>query len=168
MDESADGVTDATGRGAPQTASDRMRRATRVLTLTTLAGLAAELAYSRHWGSLEQRIPWACVAIVAVALWLVSPVRSAAGLTAARALIIAVFLASLFGVWEHIKANHDAGPLDFKYATTWHTFSGARQWWMAISGGVGPAPPLVPLAMVLAAALVWICTLGQVPRPRRA
>ena len=46
---------------------------------------------------------------------------------------------------EHQRAAFRAGgALDQRTAATWETTPATTRWWMALSGGVGPAPPLAP------------------------
>ena len=84
------------------------------------AGLLVELAFLRHWSSAAELIVWPALAVVAV---------------------------GLAGMWFHVSENLVAGPLDRAYATTWDTLSSANQWFLAITGGVGPAPALAPGSM---------------------
>lgn len=151
--------------GADRSALRTVHRS--LLTLAAVLGLGVlvELATARHWHGPEQLIAWAALALVAVGVALLA--RPTAALhRAGRILLAAVAGASLFGVWEHLGANLDAGPLDFRYATTWSDLPVARQWWLAVSGGVGASPPLVPLVLALVVALVLLADLtrrAQVP-----
>ena len=70
---------------------------------------------------------------------------------------------SAFGIFEHVKANYDAGPLDRRYAARWETMSEPSRWWTAASGGVGPSPPLAPAVMAQAALCLALATAGRRP-----
>ena len=73
-----------------------------------------------------------------------------------RLIAVAVIAMAAFGIWEHIRANYNAGPLDFRYADHWATMSAADRWWKAATKGVGPSPILAPGILVQAA----LCTLA--------
>lgn len=139
----------------PDIQARRVRRLRgQVLLVGAISGLgsALELASLRHWDG-TQIIPWIVLAVLAVgyilavrrfAQW---AIKWIAGSTVA---------ASAFGVWQHVESNHATAALDARYEYTWKTFSSAKQWWLAASGGVGSSPPLVPLVTVLCAALLLI------------
>jgi len=58
-----------------------------------------------------------------------------------------------------VAENLTAGPLDRDYAATWSSMPAVEQWWLAMTGGVGPAPTLAPGALLeisLALALATI------------
>ena len=78
---------------------------------------------------------------------------------AVRAIVVAVFVAAAFGVFEHIDANYDAGPLDFRYSAKWETMSTADRWWTAATNGVGPSPPLTPAVLAQAALCLGLATI---------
>ena len=59
---------------------------------------------------------------------------------------------------RHVNANYEAGPLDFRFADRWDSLSGWRRWWEALSGGVGPAPPLAAGVLAQAALCVLLAT----------
>lgn len=141
------------------TAPDRRRTAVIALAVATTLGIVVELATTRHWNGGTQLIPWFAAGLLLVAAALV--VRDApTAVRIGRALAAVVTLASVFGVWEHVEGNYDSGPLDFRYATTWASMSEASRWWKAVSGGVGAAPPIVPGALALVAALLVAQTIG--------
>jgi hypothetical protein len=75
-----------------------------------------------------------------------------------RALTGAVILTGLIGVWQHVPANYDAGPLDVSYADSWETLSELSRWLLALTKSVGPAPPLAPAALVEAGLSVLFAT----------
>ena len=147
----------ATGSAEGRTLA-RVQQAVTAMALVTVLGIMAELAVARHWGTPQLLIPWAACALVLVALALVARGTTPATLRAARGVLAAVSLSSAYGVWTHISSNHSSGPLDFRYATSWSTFSPTRQWWMAATGGVGPSPPFVPLMLTLVAGLVLVAS----------
>lgn len=62
----------------------------------------------------------------------------------------------VLGVWMHVSGNHEAGPLDAVYGGLWDGMSPWRQWWLALSMRVGPAPALASGALVLLAGMLWL------------
>jgi hypothetical protein len=66
----------------------------------------------------------------------------------------------VFGVYEHIASNYEAGPLDFRYADRWATMSMPARVWAAASGTVGPSPALAPATLALAGACLVLATIG--------
>lgn len=147
------------GTAAPSS-PERLRSGALAVVVVASLGIVAELATSRHWHGTIQLIPWFAAGLLVVAAALVR-VGAPGGVRAGRALAMLVTLAGLFGVWEHVEGNYDSGPLDFRYATTWSSMSEASRWWRAISGGVGAAPPFVPGALALVAALLVVVTLDS-------
>ena len=139
---------------------DPVRRGLVSLVVLSLLGVCLELASSRHWGSFVQILPWILVVLCGVALACILSAQPSRGIPLGRAIAAGVIVVSCFGFWEHWESNHASGALDFRYATTWSTFSVQKQWWMALNGSVGPAPPLVPLSLALIAALVFVVSLG--------
>jgi hypothetical protein len=151
-------VTRRSGATAPTTAGGAdarrlaaVRRGVLGIDAALVAGLAVELAVSRHWQTPSQAMAWAALGSVAAAGALVALRRAP---RTRLAMLAVVGVTSLVGVVLHLSANHAAGPLDRDHATTWHALPAWRQWWLAVSGGVGPAPPLVPLGLALSAALM--------------
>ena len=68
-------------------------------------------------------------------------------------------LSALYGVWEHVESNWDAGPLDRNYADTWDTLSSSSQWWLAITKTVGPSPVLAPGALAQVGLCILLATI---------
>lgn len=145
---------------APPADRDRMRLGILAVVVAATLGIALELATSRHWNGAIQLIPWVSALVMLAAAGLVGR-NTPGGVRAGRVIALVVGLASAFGVWEHVESNYDSGPLDFRYATKWASMSEATRWWKAVSGGVGAAPPFVPGAMALIAALLVVATLGR-------
>ncbi len=127
--------------------------------LTTL-GIGLELAAERHWTQPAQLIAWAALALLAAAVALAAREPAPRRVRVARALAVLVMLTAVIGVWQHIAANYDAAPLDFRYGSVWDALSEPERWWLAISKTVGPAPPLAPAALAEAALCVLLGTLG--------
>ncbi len=123
------------------------------------AGIAAELAFERHWETFVQRIPWMCIAALCIALTalVVRPRRLSIGIS--RLLAISVIGASAYGVYEHVRANHDTAPLDFRYTETWSSLSATTRWWKAFSGDAGPAPTLAAGVMAQSALCILAATI---------
>jgi hypothetical protein len=129
-------------------------------------GTAVELAMSRHWNGMAQKTPWLALALVAVAFTLIVVRPNRERLWLARGLAVVVAVAALFGVWQHVRENRNAGPLDFRYAATWDSLSSADQWWKAFSKTVGPAPTLAP-GVLAEAALCALAATAWHPAERR-
>jgi hypothetical protein len=126
--------------------------------LTTL-GIAVELGMERHWTQPIQFVAWGAVIVAAVAVGLLARARSRAGVRLARILAVAVVLSAAMGIWQHVYANYDAGPLDFHYTETWDSLPEATRWWLALTKSVGPSPPLAPAALAQAGLCVLLATL---------
>jgi hypothetical protein len=78
-----------------------------------------------------------------------------------RVLAVAVFLSAGLGVVEHVVANYDAGPLDFRYSAKWATMSAGSRWWAAATESVGPAPALAPLVLAWSSLCLAFATLDH-------
>ena len=135
--------------------------------LTTLA-LIVELAIERHWTQPAQLIAWAALALVALAIGLVQCRPSAGRVRLGQILAVLVIVSSALGIWQHVAANYDAGPLDFRYADTWETLPEMTRWWLAVTKTVGPSPLLAPGALAQAAMCVLLATLRHpIVHPQR-
>lgn len=145
----------------------RFRRALLLLAAATAAGTAVELAMHRHWNGTEQIISWVTLAIVAAAVVLagVRPGRPATLIGRSVALVAVV--SGAFGAYEHAASNYHAGPLDFRYTDRWPSMSEPSRWWAAVSGEVGPSPPLAPGILALAGACLFFALMGRTARIRR-
>jgi hypothetical protein len=127
-----------------------------------VVGTAFELATLRHWNGAMQLVPWAALAMLAVALALhVRPVGRPPRTRLVRALALLVLATSFFGVLEHALVNYHAGPLDQRFADTWDALSPWLRWWYAVTRTVGPAPTLAPGMLGQAAATLMLATIGQ-------
>ena len=143
--------------------AQRLRIRVLLLALATEVGVLLELAMLRHWKTGVQIIPWVVVGLLLVATVgaLARPERASRGV---RSVAYLAFPAAGFGLWEHVEANHNAGPLDFRYATRWKTMSAASQWWTAATKGVGPSPPLTPAVLALIALMLLLATVSATRR----
>lgn len=122
----------------------RLRAGILALAAIGIAGTASELVFLRHWTSLTQLVVWPGLLALVVALVMLLTGPTVGRVTGARAIAGAVLVVAVLGVALHVHGNLEAGPLDRDYATTWATMSSVEQWWLAITGGVGPAPVLAP------------------------
>ena len=138
-----------------------LRRSFAALAAAGLVGTAVELALTRHWTSTVQMIPWAALAVTLVALILLVARPRPATLRVVRILAVLVVLTAGFGVFEHVLANYDAAPLDFRYTTRWATMSASSRWWAAASQSVGPSPTLAPGVLAQSAFCLLFATLGH-------
>ncbi len=140
------------------TASPLLRRGLLGLAVLTVAGIAIELYTEQHWTQPVQWIAWAALALTLVAVGLLVGRPSAGRVRAARIVAVVVVLCAVIGVWEHIRANYEAAPLDRRYGATWESMSALARWWLAARKGVGPSPPLAPGALAQAALCVLLAT----------
>ncbi|WP_433435556.1 hypothetical protein [Nonomuraea sp. CA-141351] len=146
-----------------------VRRALLALTAVGVLGAAFELATEQHWKSTEQLIPWGALALLGIAVLLMLVKDSPRLVAAVRLIALAVVVASAFGVYAHITANYDAGPLDQRYASTWDALPTLTRWWYALTKAVGPAPPLAPGMLGQSALMLLLATLiGRGPAPTDA
>jgi hypothetical protein len=141
-----------------------VRRALVALTAVGIAAAAFELYGEQHWNGPEQLVPWAALAVLAVATALVL-LPSGAATTTARALALLVLAASAYGVADHILVNYGSGALDQRFADTWDTLPVLTRWWYAASKQVGPAPTLAPGVLGQTAVLLLLATIGGPLRP---
>ncbi len=136
-----------------------LRRALLGLSAIALAGTGVELVIGRHWESATQLIPFAAIAVAAVALSMIAAARSRTMLRVAQGLCAVVLVASVLGVWNHVAGNEESGALDQRYAATWESTPATERWWLAASGGVGPSPPLAPGVLAQVALMLLAATL---------
>jgi hypothetical protein len=124
-----------------------LRRGLLGLAALTVAGLCVELAVAHHWTQPTQLIAWVALAIMVATIVLMLGTPSPGRVRLARILAIAVMLSALYGYWEHIESNYDAGELDMIYGDRWESLPQSTRWWLAISKTVGPSPPIAPGAL---------------------
>jgi hypothetical protein len=135
-----------------------LRAGVLVLAAVAMTGTAVELATERHWNGAVQLVPWFALAALAAA-WVLTAWRPRrVSLSAARVLAAVVLLASLYGIWEHLESNLNAGWLDAVYSAGWESLGAGTRWWYAITKTVGAAPPLAPGILAQAALLVLLST----------
>ena len=147
------------GAVSTDTAAPVLRRGLLGLAALTVAGLCVELAVEHHWTQPTQLIAWVALAVVVAAIVLVLGTPSPGRVRLARILAIAVMLSALYGCWEHIESNYDAGGLDMIYGDTWDSLPDSTRWWLALSKTVGPSPPVAPGALAQAGLCVLLATL---------
>jgi hypothetical protein len=151
-------------RGLPGDTGLLVRRALVALTAVGIVAAAFELYGERHWNGPEQLVPWAALAVLAVATVLVL-LPGGAARTTGRVLALLVLAASVYGVADHIMVNYDSGALDQRFADSWDTLPMPTRWWYAASKQVGPAPTLAPGVLGQTAALLLLATIGGPLRP---
>jgi hypothetical protein len=137
-----------------------LRRAFLVLAAAGVVATAVELAMLRHWGSFARNVPWAVVAITAIAVSALAGYPSRWTIRFARVSAAVVTAATVYGIVQHVIANHEAGALDARYGDTWDSMSTWAQWWAAATESVGPSPPLAPAALALGGVCLWLATIG--------
>ncbi len=106
-------------------------------------------------------IPWAALAVLAIAVVLVIRRPNRRAILVARVLAVVVLVTSAFGVFIHIWANYETAPLDFRYTDTWPTTSEPVRWLLAATDTVGASPSLAPTAMAFVALVLLLATVGQ-------
>ena len=129
------------------------------LAIFAMLGTMVELAAERHWQNFVQLIPWMSIGVLFAAFIVLLLRPTVGGIRVARASALLVALSTVVGVYYHVKENHKAGFLDFRFAETWATMSFTSQWWKAASKTVGPAPTLAPAALVIACLCLFFATL---------
>lgn len=117
------------------------------LALLGIAGTTIELVFLEHWDGLTQQIVWPAMLVLALALLLIVWRPTPTKVWTARVLALAVAAVAIVGIWFHVQENLGAGPLDRSFADTWDATSTPEQYWLAITGQVGPAPTLAPGAL---------------------
>ena len=135
-----------------------LRRGLLGLAALTTLGITLELITARHWTQPVQLIAWGALALLALAIGLLWGQPSRMRLRIAQTVAAIVMASAAVGVWQHIVANYDAAPLDYRYAQTWAGMSAVARWWLAARKGVGPSPPLAPGALAQAGLCVLLAT----------
>ncbi|HEU5318916.1 MAG TPA: hypothetical protein VFX49_22580 [Chloroflexota bacterium] len=136
-----------------------LRRSLLVVAALAAAGTAIELAMLRHWKSGMQLVPWVVLAVLLTAIGLVAMRPSRGSVRVARGVAVAAVLASLVGMYEHVEANYESGPLDYRYTESWASMPEGARWWAALSKTVGPAPPIAPGVLSQASLALLLATL---------
>jgi hypothetical protein len=152
---------------APDSAAPLLRRGLLWLGGLTTIGIVVELLAERHWSAGSQWVAWAIVAVGVGALILAAVASSHRAVMMARILAVAVIAGSVFGIWEHIESNHEAGELDQVYSASWESLPASQQWWLAVSKTVGPSPPFAPAALAQAGVCVLLATVKHPALARR-
>ena len=138
-----------------------LRRGILALAAIGIAGTTVELVFLRHWSGATQLVVWPAMLLLVVGLWVVVRRPSVSGIRWARILSATVLVFAAVGIALHVRGNLEAGPLDRVYATTWDGLSSLEQWWLAITGGVGPAPVLAPGALSEIALMILLATVAH-------
>jgi hypothetical protein len=129
-----------------------------------LMGTTAQLVLDRHWDSTEQLIPWVAVALNVAAFGLLLSPPGPRRVAVARGLAVIVLVIAAVGVWRHVNANYEAGPLDRVYTDRWESMSETDRWFRAAIQSVGPSPTLAPGALAETALAVLIASVVVEPR----
>jgi hypothetical protein len=146
------------GRTTAPASTTFLRGALLLLSGMGAAGAAADLALARHWQTPIQYVPWAALVTLAAAIALVAVRPTRWRVLWGRALATVVVMTSAFGIYQHVRANYAAGPLDFRYTDTWAAMSPLARWWTAASESVGPSPTLAPAVLAYTGLGVWLAT----------
>jgi hypothetical protein len=148
-------------RDVPADPSHRLRLGLLGLSAFSIVGLGFELAFLRHWGSALEATVWPVLLVLVIGWVTIARGRSARGIVAARWLAAATVAMAVIGVGVHVWANLQAAPLDREFAATWSTLPPAQQLFLAVTGGVGPAPTLAPGALAEIALTLALSTVGH-------
>jgi hypothetical protein len=139
------------------------RRILTWLGVGTALGACAELAMLHHWQTPGQFVPWAVLGLLllAAAAWLTRRSTTTARILQGTAVVAAI--GSAFGIYQHVSANLDAGPLSGRFTGKWESMSAMSHLWAAATGSVGASPVLAPGMVGLAGVLLWLSTFRWVP-----
>lgn len=148
-------------RPVPADPSRRLRLGLLGLSAFSIVGLALELVFLRHWGSALEASVWPVLLVLVIGWVTIARGRSARAIVAARWLAAATVVVAVIGVGVHVWANLQAAPLDREFAATWSTLPPAQQLFLAVTGGVGPAPTLAPGALAEIALTLALSTVGH-------
>jgi hypothetical protein len=140
-----------------------LRRGLLALVGFSIAGTTVELVFLHHWSSAGQNVVWPAIGALAFGTLYLAVRRSRRSIAVARSIAIVVGLVALVGLAFHVNENLAAGPLDRNYAATWDTLSSFDQLWLAVTGGVGPAPTLAPGVLIQLGAGLFLASFGYRP-----
>ncbi len=148
---------------ASQDPGGSLRRGFLLMAGLGILGSAIELATIHHWDSTEQLIPWFMLG-VALAMLIAAIARPTTTVVrGVRILSVAGLAATVFGIWEHIDSNIEAGPLDRVWGAKWDGLSSLSQFWHAANGDVGPSPLLAPASLGVIFLSLMFATIGLAP-----
>ena len=130
-----------------------------------VVGLAAELAYARHWEEWWQFSPWLVLAAVtaAITMLVARPFRSCVRF--ARIVGTLTVLMAPVGVWRHFAENYKTAPLDGRYSYRWGSMSTFERLWEIANGSVGHVPVIIALSLVPLGFALGLATIGINPSP---
>lgn len=148
----------ATGRAAARDTATLLRGGILVLAGLGVAGLLVELAFLRHWSSTGELIVWPALAVAGAATLVLARWATPSRVRAVRWIAVGVAVVGVAGVVLHVNENLIAGPLDRAYAATWDAMSSIEQLFLAVTGGVGPAPALAPGSITEVAFAIALAT----------
>jgi hypothetical protein len=138
-----------------------LRSSLAVLAELGTAGTVVELAMHGHWDSGIQVIAFVPVGLLAIGVAILFARPNRRALLVARAIAVLVAGLSLFGIFEHVYANYEAGPLDYRYEARWEGMPASSRWWTAFTKSVGPSPPLAPGILGQSALALTFATIGH-------
>lgn len=156
----APGLTRVRALAGPDVATT-LRRGILALAALGVVGTSVELVFLRHWTEATQLIVWPAMLLLAVGVLIVARRPTPERIRWARRLAGVVLVIAILGVLIHVHANLEAAPLDGDYEATWSTLPTLQQWWLAITGGVGPAPTLAPGALAEIAFALLLATVAH-------
>ena len=130
------------------------------LVLLGIVGIAALLAYERHWDSYLQWIPWACLGLILVSLALVVLIPGVGTRRLAQVVTLLTVIVSCVGMWQHFDANYDSASENPAYAAQWEQKSVLEKVWEVAGGTVGQVPVYAAAALIPVALALMMATAG--------
>lgn len=144
----------------PISTAQALRRGVLGLAALGVIGAVIELATLRHWDSAVQLIPWVALAVLGVLVVALAVRPSALVIRGARSGGAVALVASLFGMWEHVSSNMEAGVLDRVWGASWDNLSWFSRVWHSMNGDVGPSPLLAPGVIAQIGLCLVLATIG--------
>lgn len=157
----------------PNDTTTLLRRGVLGLAILGIAGTGVELVFLRHWTSALRLLVWPTLLALCLGAWLLARGPSGPVVRRVRWMALGVVLVAGLGMALHVHANLGAGPLSEAYGARWASMPAIQQWFLATTGGVGPAPTLAPGALAEIALGLLLATVrhpaleaeaGPVPR----
>ena len=130
------------------------------LTALGVIGIAAELAYARHWEEWWQLSPWLALAAITTAITVLVARPSRPRVRFARIVAASTMLMAPIGVWRHFAENYQTAPLDGRYTYRWDSMSTFERMWEITNGSVGHVPVIIALSLVPVGLALGLATIG--------
>lgn len=125
-----------------------------------------ELVFIRHWEELSQASAFLPLLAAGIALVMMRPDDDHPHATLvgrARLLLGFALVMAVVGIGFHVHGNFESGPLDAVRGGVWDQTGLATRLWWSVTGAVGPAPSLAPLALANTGVLGLLATVRPTP-----